>query len=414
MASLMREKEARKLVHESYSVDTADHEDHTFCGVMFDLVIKDALPINYVQVDSLWVRGAMGPMTAWVVQGGFDGKHEDKAAWTQIYAKEHGVSMQEFVELKLDYPLQLQPGGRYGLYVHSARPGDESVVYDNQRGHVSHEDNFIGILPGMAHLSNRPFSKRGMWWAAWRQNREFVGRVSYAVRYLLWNPECHLAFPENFRNASATLHNQHALSWAGLPSEIVLYILNMCPHDWFDTEADKEAKKSGGKGKMSRLVRKMAERAAGAMRRVSGRFRGGGEDEDGEDEDSDSDYSEGGGAGMAQGSDDEEASEESEGQAEHHSHYGHRAQGFQPHIMGEDDDDDDDDDEYQQGGEDSDEDGEAIELPLHVYQAIMAAMVAQQHQGGGSDEDGAEDGEQMMADEAEEVVEDGEQADADA
>ena len=46
MASLIREKDAHKLVHESYSVDTADHEDHTFCGVMFDLCIKDNLPVN--------------------------------------------------------------------------------------------------------------------------------------------------------------------------------------------------------------------------------------------------------------------------------------------------------------------------------------------------------------------------------
>ena len=351
-----------------------------------------------MQVDSLWVRGALGPMTAWVVHGGFEGKHERKSAWTQIYDKELAPSMHTFVELKLDYPLQLQPGGTYGIYVHSARPGDESVVYDNQRSHVSHEDDFVGILPGLAHLSNRPFSKRGMWWAAWRQNREFVGRVSYAVRYLLWNPEVHDSFPNNFQLASAALHTQHAMSWDGLPSEIILYILNMCPHDWFDTAADKEKKAGGGGGSMSRLMRTMAERAAGAMRRVSGRFRGGrGSPQLDSDEEDDSDYSEGGGAGAARGSDDADD--------EDRASYGHGygVTHYSSLQGGSDGEEDDGSGEEGEGGEDSDE----MELPRHIFEAIVAAM-AQQHQqhhdeaaGGaadGSDED------QVMGEEAEEVV----------
>ena len=169
MACLILDKEAKNLVHESYAVDTRDHEDHTFCGVMFNMNVKNDLPINYIQVDALWVRGALGPMTVWVIDGSFEEHHEDMEAWTCVYEREHEPSMNELVRLEFANPVQLQPGRTFGWYVHSKLPGDEGIVYDNQRGHSTHADDFIELLPGLAHLSNRPFSGRGMWWAAWRE-----------------------------------------------------------------------------------------------------------------------------------------------------------------------------------------------------------------------------------------------------
>lgn len=63
------------------------------------------------------------------------------------------------------------------MYVHSALPGDEGLVYDNQRRHTTYEDEVIQLLPGMAHLSCHPFGRRGFWGSAWRMHREFVGRL---------------------------------------------------------------------------------------------------------------------------------------------------------------------------------------------------------------------------------------------
>ena len=84
----------------------------------------------------------------------------------------------------------MHPGESCGLYVHSTLSGDEAIVYDNQRHQLSHEDDFLAVLPGLAHLSNRPFGSVGMWWGRpWRDRREFVGRLSYGARYTLWNPE---------------------------------------------------------------------------------------------------------------------------------------------------------------------------------------------------------------------------------
>lgn len=41
------------------------------------------------------------------------------------------------VELVLDRPIRLYPGEQCGFYVHSSLPGDEGIVYDNQRNQVS-------------------------------------------------------------------------------------------------------------------------------------------------------------------------------------------------------------------------------------------------------------------------------------
>ena len=38
-------------VDESFAVDTRDHEDHTFCGIMFDLIVKDLSTVNRLFLD---------------------------------------------------------------------------------------------------------------------------------------------------------------------------------------------------------------------------------------------------------------------------------------------------------------------------------------------------------------------------
>ena len=91
----------------------------------------------------------------------YQGKHETESAWRKIYENDHPPSYHRQAELRLDIPLTLKPGQGCGLYIHSTLPGDEAIVYDNQRGMVTHEDNFIVVEPGMAHLSSVPFSPFG-------------------------------------------------------------------------------------------------------------------------------------------------------------------------------------------------------------------------------------------------------------
>ena len=56
--------------------------------------------------------------------------------WTKVYDATHPLSC-EMTEL-LDPPRRPLLGESLGLYVHSALPGDEAIVYDNQRNHTTH------------------------------------------------------------------------------------------------------------------------------------------------------------------------------------------------------------------------------------------------------------------------------------
>ena len=67
MSALLLKKQADYLVHDSYTVETEDHEDHTFNGVMFDVQILDKRPVQALVVDSIHVRGGLGQMSVWCV-----------------------------------------------------------------------------------------------------------------------------------------------------------------------------------------------------------------------------------------------------------------------------------------------------------------------------------------------------------
>jgi len=44
---------------QNVTAETADHEDHTFSGIMFDIK-TNKLPLEYIEVGSVWVRGDLG------------------------------------------------------------------------------------------------------------------------------------------------------------------------------------------------------------------------------------------------------------------------------------------------------------------------------------------------------------------
>ena len=43
----------KELVHESFTVDTRDHEDHTFCGIMFKVECDTDLPGELATTSAL-------------------------------------------------------------------------------------------------------------------------------------------------------------------------------------------------------------------------------------------------------------------------------------------------------------------------------------------------------------------------
>lgn len=187
-AADLRGETADYAIHETNTIVSRDYEDHTFCGIMFSVSIKDDLPMDFLEIECLAVRGHLGPLTVWVTEGGWEhGKHERRSAWTQIYSAHHAPSPRELVPLELTRPVRIRGGSRVSFYVHSALANDRAIVYDDQRYYVKREDDFLKVEPGLAHLCNEPF---GSWhpWGSWRRKREFVGSIKYGVRYLLWNP----------------------------------------------------------------------------------------------------------------------------------------------------------------------------------------------------------------------------------
>lgn len=238
MAALTSRKSvADYAVHETKTIVSRDHSDHTFSGIMFSIVVKEELPVDFLEIEAVAVRGQLGPLTVWVKAGGWElGQHERRSSWKQVYCEEHMPSRRKLVPLKFDEPARVRGGDKISIYIHSALPNDQAIVYDNQRFYVTREDDFMRVTPGLAHLCNEPF---GSWhpWGSWRRNREFVGSVSYGVRYILWNPvkHVHQRFNDPFKDLVLLMllckpRADCPFSW--LSEDCIFYILNMTRYDW--------------------------------------------------------------------------------------------------------------------------------------------------------------------------------------
>lgn len=220
-------------------MDTRDHEDHTFNGVLFNLEIVNTLPIDFVEIQSIWVRGGLGLMTVHVTPVTWRGKAASADLWQKCFEKDLAPSFQEFVEMGIHPPIRLAPGMSLGIYVHSQRRDDRGLVYDEQKSHITYENEYIRLYPGLAHISSIPFDPVGPWRHAYRDRREFVGRFTYGVKQLLWHPNHHFKFSPTFRNSVMTMvtaQYRKGNLLRKLPHMVLFYILNMLPWDWFGEE----------------------------------------------------------------------------------------------------------------------------------------------------------------------------------
>mmetsp|Transcript_43843 Transcript_43843/g.105785 ORF Transcript_43843/g.105785 Transcript_43843/m.105785 type:complete len:413 (+) Transcript_43843:62-1300(+) len=250
MAAFNRPTEATYTVHENVTVDTSDNEDHTFCGIMFPIKCKDLLPLDHIVIKSVAVRGALGPLTVWVSnEDGGNGRNQvqlDPRQWTKLYEKTHKYSKHSYKELFLDQPIRMSPGQVKCIYIHSTLPNDEAIVYDNSYYGMSskrYDDEKLTILTGRAHVSPEVFGQNPIWgWGnAWRDRREFVGRLEYGTVYKLWNPQVQPKFGGKFQDCARVLslcQRRWESPFSMLPDECIYYILNMCRWDWFEDDGD--------------------------------------------------------------------------------------------------------------------------------------------------------------------------------
>jgi hypothetical protein len=281
MACLNRPTFATYTIAEKVTIDTTDNEDHTFCGIAFPIQAKRVLPVDHIIINSICVRGKLGPLTVWVTNDDtsemsdygtgvsplplrYDLRNRGQTLrqsqmvmkakhFTKIYEKTHSPkSVQEYEELDLSQsPIILRPGQIRGVYIHSSRPDDKAIVYDNQQKLKTYDDQFLSVLPGRSHVSPEAFGSTPIWgWGtAWRDNREFVGKISYGVVYQLWNPNTHLNFGHNFRKtveAILACQRRWESPFSMLSDDCIYYILNMCRWDWMkdDFKGMRRAKRS--------------------------------------------------------------------------------------------------------------------------------------------------------------------------
>ena len=221
---------------------------------MFPVKCKDNLPLDHVVINSIAVRGRLGPLTVWVSneQHRPDRRHfaMQPRFWTKIYEKTHRPSFNTFQTLDLsEHPIMLKPGQVRAIYVHSTLPGDEAIVYDNRHHRRTYDDALVSILTGRAHVSQTPFGTTPIWgWGnPWRDQREFVGRIQYGAVYKLWNPSQAHVFGGKFQTLARCLflcQRRWESPMSMLPDDCIFYILNMCRWDWAnDTPEDMRALK---------------------------------------------------------------------------------------------------------------------------------------------------------------------------
>ena len=236
---------------------------------MFPVKCKDILPLDHLVINSVAVRGALGPLTVWVTKSEqLNGEILlTKKHWKKIYQKEHQPSFVGYTELDLSAnPIMIKPGQVKGIYIHSTRRGDEAIVYDNKAKQKTVDDAFITILPGRAHVSEKVFGSIPIWgWgSAWRDNREFVGQLKYGAVYKLWNPSENLSFGGSFRTAARILfmcQRRAESPFSMLPDDCLFFILNMMRWDWVnDTSADmKREQKQLRRTRRQQMIQEQAD-----------------------------------------------------------------------------------------------------------------------------------------------------------
>jgi len=181
--------------------------------------------------------------------------HLSQEGWEKVYDQTLPESPNILVALKLTKQVQIMRGEKQSFYVHSGLEGAHhrfhGIVYDRrERSRKRIDDQRIKIYSGRAHLYHVPFANINPWGqpngVGWRENREFVGSVSYGIRYMRWTRNSDLHFPTHFRAAASTMQSlcmDPKSRLKLLPKEVIHYIMNLCKWDDWGTEMEVRERK---------------------------------------------------------------------------------------------------------------------------------------------------------------------------
>lgn len=255
---------------------------------MFPVKIKDDIPIEYVKIQSLSVRGQLGPMTVWVAgikaaspqENNFYHYHTRPDAphgrqqqqqvlkysktWHKVYQRVHAPSMHRYVSFKIS-PVTLKPGESCVFYIHSSQRSDQSIAYENAQKPITFQDDVISIYAGRSHLSTRPFGSLNIWGypGAWKDDRAFVGQLRYCVTNISWKPNIHVHFGQAYDQMVLTLllcRRRSKSPISLLSDDNIFLILQMCGYNWASNSSffasNKKKRKQSRLGKLIKLQKK--------------------------------------------------------------------------------------------------------------------------------------------------------------
>mmetsp|Transcript_21565 Transcript_21565/g.31899 ORF Transcript_21565/g.31899 Transcript_21565/m.31899 type:complete len:304 (+) Transcript_21565:37-948(+) len=244
----------RRACHEDVLVNTTGRREHTVCGIMFPVEIKRDVPIEKVTIQSLSVRGQLGPITVWAAgikvpqrqENNFfhyhiHGAEEEQVlmysrTWHKVYQSFREPSNYRYTSFEIS-PVTLKPGESCIFYIHSSHRSRQGILSANAQNHITFQDDAINIHAGRAHFSTRPFGSINIWGyhGAWRDDCAFVGQLRYCVTYISWKPNIHIHFGYAYAQMVLTLLmcRRRSKSPISLLSDDNLYlILQMCGFNW--------------------------------------------------------------------------------------------------------------------------------------------------------------------------------------
>ena len=179
MNMLELREDATYTAQAQYTIESSrDYDDHTFFGIMFDIQVKPHCPLHHASIDAISIRGMLGRVNVWFTPDSHAASYNHASRWRNIYSSFESPSLHELRDISFASSILLQAGESIGIYIHCERTDDKGLVYDDQRSDVSYEDDFLKVLPGMAHVSPVPFSddSYGFWACKLRMcNRDVAG-----------------------------------------------------------------------------------------------------------------------------------------------------------------------------------------------------------------------------------------------
>ena len=86
------EAATRNIVDDEGRIHTCTQ--HAFNGIYFDVHCKELLPIKYIEIRSISVRGDLGAMVVYQTKSGpLKDKHSKAEEWSECYRGSHESSM---------------------------------------------------------------------------------------------------------------------------------------------------------------------------------------------------------------------------------------------------------------------------------------------------------------------------------